>query len=38
VLAFMSATSLDPDMAAEVFVLDRPLPRQAAEPPQRPAE
>jgi uncharacterized protein YbcI len=38
VLAFMSANSLDPDMAAEVFVLDRPLPRQAAEPPQRPGE
>lgn len=35
VVAFMSSNSLDPDMAAEVFVLDRPVPRDPpdARPP-----
>jgi len=29
--AFMSSSHLDPDYAAEVFVLDRPVPGESAE-------
>lgn len=36
VQAFISANSVDADMAAEVFVLDRPVPGPIAEPPRRP--
>jgi uncharacterized protein YbcI len=31
VTAFMSATHLEPDMAAEIFVLDRPVERGSAD-------
>ncbi len=31
VTAFMSATHLEPDMAAEIFVLDRPVERASAD-------
>lgn len=34
VIAFMSDSHIDPDMAAELFVLDRPVP---GEPPESPA-
>lgn len=37
VVAFMSGNHVDPDMASEVFVLDRPLPTRVADTPDAPA-
>ena len=34
VIAFMSDSHIDPDMAAELFVLDRPVPGEPARDPE----